>query len=428
MPFGGLIPYNIGRLTASPAESAEPSLDDLLASLELDQPQTPPRPGTAQTVLGLIGDSLMAQSRVMAGGLPPEIGVFAGGQLGRQREFEVQSADAVAAGRDLRNRIRVGDFQRKQDEAAEVRKEGRIRSANQDIAEAEAATEQAKQNAMLENKVRSALIDELLSRGVDTKGVDLLTAPTAALQELLGSVDPTASFKTIMKTLPPDMQMGNIHIDKDGKLSFDIERKGSKQKNDEIPAGVITALINAGEDPAPFISDPTLAGAARAAATANKNAILVSESDRFLDDIQQAALKNQTKANGDPDPVNIATASAASDIRIMGQSMAKPEEVSTYYTHQADIAADMVNTGELDEQQATDYLTRVRQMLKVRFPQMEFAAPSGPLKAPPPPPEGPVQGPREEPGAVEKMIGGVGKGLSRAATGIRQALEPGPSR
>jgi hypothetical protein len=64
---------------------------------------------------------LTAFASVQAGGRPPFIGSFAAGQQAIDRDFRAQSAAAETESRNLKNRIRVIDFERRERERAEAR-------------------------------------------------------------------------------------------------------------------------------------------------------------------------------------------------------------------------------------------------------------------------------------------------------------------
>jgi hypothetical protein len=68
-----------------------------------------------------LGDAITAAAAVRAGGQPPSIGSFRATIEARERAFEAQQAAAEQQARDLRNRIRVGDWQARQKAKLEAR-------------------------------------------------------------------------------------------------------------------------------------------------------------------------------------------------------------------------------------------------------------------------------------------------------------------
>lgn len=120
----GMAPSNplVGSLaytpTAAPTDPGHVELERLLASLEVNRPQAPPRPGTGRSILGALGDALLAAGRAKLGGMPPDLGPFAAQQQAQQQAYEDAMMQADENARELRNRVRVGAFEQKQRTAA----------------------------------------------------------------------------------------------------------------------------------------------------------------------------------------------------------------------------------------------------------------------------------------------------------------------
>ena len=125
LSFMPLVPSDQGTSspTGIPAATDPNSLDALLASLEMQQPHPIPRPHPFRTALGNIGDALLAAAHVKAGGQPPAIGPFAANQQAQQQALEQENRQIEAANRENRNRIRIGEFTRKEKakEAAQIK-------------------------------------------------------------------------------------------------------------------------------------------------------------------------------------------------------------------------------------------------------------------------------------------------------------------
>lgn len=355
--------------TPAPQDGAMAELEALLASLETSPQQAPPRTGQASTALGTIGDSLLAVSRVLSGGQAPDMGPFQATQLARREAFENENREVAAAGRDLRNRIRIGTFQDKRGEQAEIRKEKRIRVQEMNDEQLGFHRDRLMENQRVENDVRKSMLDQIIELGIDTKGKDLLTTPTSELKDILDAHDPGVAFNAIVRSLPSDMNISKVHIDKAGKLSYDFERKGQGGANKDLPVGIIQTLIQAGEDPSSFIEDPVLGAAARKAAEANKTKLLNTQADSFLEDVARVASQGVVTPTGEVDVLNQSIASAATDLRVMGKSEMSPDDLATYLDEQTQIVAENVTNQApgWTEQTGTQYLVQLRQLIKVRF-------------------------------------------------------------
>jgi len=404
------LPGGVGPAPVLPGQGAPAdTVAELLSQLEGFQPPPPPTLTPRQRIAGTIGDALLAMATVKAGGVPPPLGPFQARQQQIQDEFRQGQQQAELANRDLRNRIRIGAFEDRQQAKSEEAKE-RIR--------VEAA--EAKSRVDAENQLRDKIIEKILDSNVDTSGINILETPTAELKKILDGHDPGAGFAAVVESLPPDMTLDRVRINKDGTISFEVERVGAGK---ELPAGLISTLIQSGVDPAPFIQDPTLAAAATTAATANAKATMEKEADSFLADIQRSAERNTEKPDGSIDQVNEFTASSAADLQRMARAKATPDGVADYYQEEANAVAEMVVAGSLSEAEATDYLTRLRQMISIRFPgvrlEVRQTAPEPQPQAPaaaPPAPSGPPSG-------FGKAAASIGKGLGKAVEGILGAPE-----
>ena len=351
-------------MPASSGDAGPDDLTSLLSQLETAPSPQPRQLNIGQAILGAISDALSARANVMAGGQPGQ-GPFAA-RLQRERDlFSLQQAEADAANRDLRNRIRIGTFETRQRTRAETTKQKIEAVSEVEKARIREVAEVAKQQQQAETSLRKSYIDKILDLGIDTKDVDLLTTSTADLKGIIDKHDPTESFRAMISALPPDRQLGEVRFGKDGSISFQTKSKADK----ELPVGIISALITAGQDPSAFIGDPQLAAASRKAAEANKGKLFEREADTFLEDVERVAGANETRPDGTVDIINQAIASAASDIRIMAKAAASTQDLMDYYRNEADTAAELVKSNGWSEQDATDYLTRLRQLIKIRFGQ-----------------------------------------------------------
>src|SRR3990167_3375148 len=105
--------------TSSPGggtdESADPSADlveQLLGQLEMETKPESTKPSGGKMFLGILGDALLAVGRARQG-QPVGVGPFAASLAERERVAREQEAAAEAQNRDLRNRIRIGEFEAK---------------------------------------------------------------------------------------------------------------------------------------------------------------------------------------------------------------------------------------------------------------------------------------------------------------------------
>jgi hypothetical protein len=92
---------------------ADPGIDlveELLSRLETPEPVQAPKVGPFRQVIGSLGDALSAQAAVRAGGAPPAMGQFRSGLLARELAAQEQNIGAAAEARNLRNRVRIGQF------------------------------------------------------------------------------------------------------------------------------------------------------------------------------------------------------------------------------------------------------------------------------------------------------------------------------
>lgn len=342
--------------TTQPGDPGIDLVTQLLAGLEMaPQPEPPPELKTWQKVLGGLGDAIGAMAAVRSGGVAPPTGAFAAGQEQKRLDYEARAADAEAANRDMRNRIRLVGF-----EAGQKARTGA------DKARMKAEADEIKRTIDIEDDFRKSLRNKIVEKGIDTGDADLLTTSTADLKAILDAQDPTESLRSLVDTLPPDMELSRVHVNKDGSLSFEIGKKGQGK---ELPAGVISALIKSGVDPSGFIDDPQLAAAAKQAAEASKNKLLTGQADKFLDDVRRVASAQIETPTGEIDVVNQSIAAAAQELREMGAAGRTPEAVAAYYKAEADALGELVKAGDAgwSEQAATDYLTRLRQLIRVRF-------------------------------------------------------------
>lgn len=139
MPYGL---YGFGAPDpAAPDEGAD-LVSQLLSSLEMNPTPQQPKIGVARGILGALGDAITAASRVRAGGQAPAIGAFTGNLLQQRQNYEQQAQAVAASNRDLRNRIRIGQFQQAQEDKA------RAKAADAEAA-ARIAAAQAKADAQV---------------------------------------------------------------------------------------------------------------------------------------------------------------------------------------------------------------------------------------------------------------------------------------
>lgn len=91
-------------------------VQQLMKLLETPSPTPPRKIGPGINILGALGDALQAKAAVMAGGAPPDMGPFQRLKLGRQEQYRAEKEAADRQAMDLRNRIRIGEFDRQEQE------------------------------------------------------------------------------------------------------------------------------------------------------------------------------------------------------------------------------------------------------------------------------------------------------------------------
>jgi hypothetical protein len=170
-----------------------------------------------------LGDAITAAAAVRAGGRPPQIGSFRAGVEERERSHREQVIAADAAARNLRNRIRIGQF------------EAKLKAKGKD--------------SILDE--RSALIEEVKRRGFelspDEESRFLLTGKLPAAgdeDDLLADAVQQSLVGTRGVTLPEQMDPFNIS----GQANkARIEREKEENKPDPNFAGFrsYAALENA---------------------------------------------------------------------------------------------------------------------------------------------------------------------------------------
>ena len=116
------MPYGLMYQGPPDPEQQEESPEDLVArlleSLEMEPsgaaPTPPPRVGAGRDIMGSLGDALLSQASVRAGGGPVAMGPFAAGQRQTERdyqerlmEFQKRQTENEAANRTLRNSARM---------------------------------------------------------------------------------------------------------------------------------------------------------------------------------------------------------------------------------------------------------------------------------------------------------------------------------
>ncbi len=94
----------------SPQREESDLVAELLASLDVGQPEAPPKVGVGRRILGALGDAITASASVRAGGAPPRIGAFAASQLAQREAFAQRSAAADTENRRFKQSLLLQNF------------------------------------------------------------------------------------------------------------------------------------------------------------------------------------------------------------------------------------------------------------------------------------------------------------------------------
>jgi hypothetical protein len=342
-------------LRQSPINPEVDELEQLISSMQQPLPEAP-KIGAGRKVLGLIGDAIVSRATVLAGGQPRRIGAFTASVRAEEESFRQETLNVEKANRDIERTIRIGSFQ-----------ERRAAARRQADTATQLAIEDRKRLLNAENDFRQSLRDKIVDLNIIPEGVDLTEAPTSQLQEIIQGHDPAAAFEAVLSGLPPEMTLDVIDVDQSGKIKTRFVSKESKARQQELPAGVIAALIRSGEDPTPFIRDPNLANAASRAAAANHAETARKEATRMLEVSGKTAKQLMVLPNGEIDPVNQGIADAAPEINELAANNSSPEEVNEYYKGELEEGAKALEAGAMSRDQLADYLGRVRQMISIHF-------------------------------------------------------------
>lgn len=148
---------------------------DLLAALEVPTPAPAPQIGTGRNILGTLGDALLAYATVRAGGAPPSLGPFAQQILAQQQRAREEAQAAATYNRDLRNRIRIGQFERGQEQAGRERLESMksriqrsefVRDTQQGPRRVRQLVDMRSGEILAEDDLGAVMVPEIVSPGV----------------------------------------------------------------------------------------------------------------------------------------------------------------------------------------------------------------------------------------------------------------------
>lgn len=104
-PPGGTPPETPGL-----TQEGDPGFDlveELLGQLEMEPAPEPQKVSVGKTILGIIGDALVAVGHARAGQAPPPVGAFTATMLSNQQQARELERQVDTANREIRNRIRI---------------------------------------------------------------------------------------------------------------------------------------------------------------------------------------------------------------------------------------------------------------------------------------------------------------------------------
>jgi len=361
----------VPKTLPGPAIRAEgpdvPPATDLVAELlaQLEQPQTPTPPPRSfgRSALGGIGDALSAFASVSSGGGVPRQGAFAASEQAREQEFRDRTASLEDEQRGLRNRIKVGDFQARQEEGR------RIRARKQQTQDQLAADKQ-KRNLDFQTNIRSAFIKEIIDKGITTD-VDFLTASDKELKSILDSHDPQAANKILLSNIEPGFVATNIKVGEDGSItSFTIQPEGDPSKREVVTASQARMIIDAGVPPHILLKDPANIAAMLSAQENVQEDERQATARKQLDSALAVARREAELGN----PIQEGMAESLAEISRLETLKAGDAELNEFYSAEVKEVVDAVRDADFSPEQGENFLAEIRQWMHIAFPDYQFPA------------------------------------------------------
>jgi hypothetical protein len=410
---------DIGGGVAPPA-AASPE-EDLVAQLlaSLDLPQAPERPnvGVGRRIAGTLGDALTAFASVQAGGRPPFIGSFAAGQRADEQAFQQERIAAEAERRGVANRIRIGEFARRQDENRRIR-------IRQEEAEIQKDLESERRVLDSQARLRASLQDRIINLGVE--GVDLLTASEDEMLEAIGSRDPEEELQAMLDSVPEGMEVDAIDRDASGRYSVRLRNVDSGRQ----PFSP-TALVRAAEQGVALTNlapDKQTADALTALAKANVSKSNKAAALRQYDDAIEIHRENSTTQDlntGElrPNIVSLGLVGSLDQLKRLINADASNQELTDFYLAEVAEAVGMVAEDTATMQQAEEFLSILREHIIVGARDFQFPAISIQQEVDTIRQEAASVDTAEEEAAPARPETGLAAGLSRSAEGISKGLD-----